>query len=81
MLVWELMAANARLVAEVDQLRAEAAKNSGNSSRPSSLDSAVERKRQAEERRKRSDIKAGGVGKRKGKQRGAKVRSEAVTRS
>ena len=44
----------------------------GTRSKPSSRDSAAERKRQAEERKKRSETKAGGVGKRKGKQRGAK---------
>ena len=71
-LVLELVAANERLVAEVDRLRAEAGKNSGNSSKPSSRDSAVERKRQAEERKKRVEARTGGVGKRKGKQRGAK---------
>jgi hypothetical protein len=71
-LVRELMVVNERLVAEVDRLRVEAGRNSGNSSKPPSRDSAAERKRQAEDRKTRSDAKAGGAGKRKGKQRGAK---------
>lgn len=72
--VVELRAANDKLTGEVGRLRADAAKNSGNSSKPSSRDTAAERQRQAEERKKRADAKASadsGV-KKKGKQRGGR---------
>lgn len=55
-----LEAENERLLAEVASLRAEAAKNSGNSSKPPSRDPAAERKRQAEERRAKKQRGAGG---------------------
>lgn len=60
------------LVAENQRLRAEAAKNSGNSSKPSSRDPAAERKRQAEERQAKKARAAGGKQRRAGKQPGTK---------
>lgn len=68
-LVVGLVEDNQRLAAEVASLKAELAKNSGNSSKPPSRDPAVERGRQAEARRaKRSK---GGQRRKPGKQPGA----------
>jgi transposase len=68
-LVLRLVEDNQRLQAEVVSLRAELAKNSGNSSKPPSRDPAVEREHQAEARRaKRS---GGGKRRRPGKQPGS----------
>jgi hypothetical protein len=47
----ELSAANAKLTAENERLRALSGKSSGNSSLPSSRDTAAERARQAKERK------------------------------
>lgn len=51
LLVVKLVEDNQRLAAEVEALKAELAKNSGNSSKPPSRDPAGERSRQAEARR------------------------------
>lgn len=64
----ELRAATERLSAEVDRLRVEAAKSWQNSSKPSSRDTAAERKCQAA---KRAGGEVGSIMRRKGKQRGA----------
>ncbi|MGH9071859.1 MAG: IS66 family transposase [Acidimicrobiales bacterium] len=65
-----LEADNGRLRAENEALKAEAGKNSGNSSKPPSRDPAVERERQAEERRAKRQRAAGGKRRRPGKQPG-----------
>jgi transposase len=68
-LVVKLVEDNQRLAAQVEALKAELAKNSGNSSKPPSRDPAAERSRQAESRRaKRS---RDGKIRRPGKQPGA----------
>jgi transposase len=69
--VERLEADNAQLRAQVERLRAEAGRNSGNSSKPPSRDPAVERQRQAEERRAKKQRAAGGKGRRAGKQPGS----------
>ena len=66
-----LEAENARLRAEVEALKAEATKNSGNSSKPPSRDPAAERERQAEARRAKRQAAAGGKRRRPGKQPGS----------
>ena len=70
----ELSAANAKLTAENERLRALSGKSSGNSSLPSSRDTAAERARQAKERKaKRVAATSRTGGPRKaGKQKGAK---------
>lgn len=74
--VVRLRAANDNLSGEVSRLRAEAGRSSGNSSLPSSRDSAAERQRQAEERRKKAEGNAakssGATTRKKGKQRGGR---------
>lgn len=70
-LVVELSQRVEALAAENERLRAEAAKNSGNSSKPSSRDPAAERKRQAEERQAKKARAADGKKRRPGKQPGA----------
>lgn len=70
--VAELEAMLQKLVAENAVLRAEAGKNSGNSSKPPSRDAAKERQRQAEERAEKRKRAAGGTARSKGKQKGAK---------
>jgi len=70
-LVVELSQRVDALAGENERLRAEAAKNSANSSKPSSRDPVAERKRQAEERRAKKARAAGGKKRRPGKQPGA----------
>ncbi|HVL04077.1 MAG TPA: IS66 family transposase [Acidimicrobiales bacterium] len=74
-----LAADNERLRAENQRLRAEVAKNSGNSSKPSSRDPAAERKRQAEERQAKKARAAGGKKRRPGKQPGTKGNTLEMT--
>ena len=69
-LVVELSQRVEALAAENERLRAEAAKNSGNSSKPSSRDPAAERKRHAGERQAKKARAAGGKKRRPGKQPG-----------
>lgn len=69
-LVVELSQRVEALAAENERLRAEAAKNSGNSSKPPSRDPAAERKRQAEARQAKKARAAGGKTRRAGKQPG-----------
>lgn len=66
-----LEAENGRLRTENEALKAEAGKNSGNSSKPPSRDPAAERERQAEQRRAKRQAAAGGKRRRPGKQPGA----------
>ena len=66
-----LMADNACLAARIEQLEAEARKNSGNSSKPPSRDPAAERAAQAKSRRERRAKAAGGKARKPGKQPGA----------
>jgi transposase len=70
-LVLALQARLDALEAENEALKAEAGKNSGNSSKPSSRDPAAERQRQAEQRRAKRQAAAGGKRRRPGKQPGA----------
>lgn len=70
-LVVALRADNEKLAARVVALETEAAKNSGNSSKPPSRDPAAERQRQAVERAEKKKRAAGGTARAKGKQRGA----------
>jgi len=77
--VGRLEADNERLRAQVEQLRSDAAKNSGNSSLPSSRDPAVERQRQAEQRRDKQRRAGGGKRRRPGKQPGAEGRTLEMT--
>lgn len=74
-----LEAENERLRAEVASLRAEAAKNSGNSSKPPSRDPVAERKRQAEERQAKKQRAAGGKRRRAGKQPGSSGTTLSLT--
>ncbi len=78
-LVVKLLARVEELAAENERLRAELAKNSGNSSKPSSRDPAAERKRQAEERQVKKARAAGGKKRRAGKQPGAKGNTLEMT--
>ena len=71
-IVMALMAQNRALVAKVEALQAELAKNSGNSSKPPSRDPVAERARQAESRRERRKKAAGGKARKPGKQPGTK---------
>jgi transposase len=59
------------LESRIAELERTVGQNSGNSGKPPSRDSAAERQRQADERRKKAEA-AGGVKRRRGKQRGAK---------
>lgn len=70
-LIASLREMNERLEARVAELERQAGQNSGNSGKPPSRDTAAERQRQAEERRKRTQADAGAK-RPKGKQRGAK---------
>jgi len=70
---------NERLRAENQQLRAELAKNSGNSSKPPSRDPAAERRRQAEQRQAKKARAAGGKTRRPGKQPGDKGNALEMT--
>ena len=67
-LVVRLSSENDSLRAQIAELRAEMAKNSGNSSKPPSRDPAAERQRQAEARRAK---RSGGKQRKAGKQAGA----------
>jgi len=78
-LVVELRATNEKLTARVVALEAEAAKNSGNSSKPPSRDPVAERARQADERAERKKRAAGGTARAKGKQRGSSGRTLSMT--
>lgn len=78
-LVVKLLARVEELTADNERLRADAAKNSGNSSRPPSRDPAAERKRQAEERQAKKARAAGGKKRRAGKQPGAKGNTLEMT--
>jgi len=70
---------NVQLRAENQRLRAEAAKNSGNSSKPPSRDPAAERQRQAEARQAKKARAAGGRNRRPGKQPGDKGNTLEMT--
>ncbi len=72
-----LVAANDSLMAENARLRSDAAKNSGNSSRPPSRDPAAERARQAKERQEKKS-RSGGK-RRPGKQPGTGGNSLEMT--
>lgn len=74
----ELSARVETLVAENERLRSEAAKNSGNSSKPPSRDPIAERARQAKERQEKK-ARAAGVKRRPGKQPGTKGNSLEMT--
>lgn len=78
-LVVKLLARVEELTADNERLRADAAKNSGNSSKPPSRDPAAERKRQAESTRPRKARAAGGKKRRAGKQPGAKGNTLEMT--
>ena len=71
-MVVALIAENRALAAKVEALQAQLAKNSGNSSKPPSRDPVAERGRQAESRRQRREVQAGGKARKPGKQPGAK---------
>jgi len=75
----KLRADNEKLTARVVALTAEAAKNSGNSSKPPSRDPVAERQRQAEERAEKKKRAAGGTARSKGKQRGSRGQTLAMT--
>ena len=75
----QLRADNEKLAARVVALAAEAAKNSGNSSKPPSRDPVAERARQAEERAEKKKRAAGGTARAKGKQRGTRGQTLALT--
>jgi len=74
-----LEAENEKLRAQMAALKAEAAKNSGNSSKPPSRDPVAERQRQAEERQAKKQRAAGGKARRAGKQRGAPGTTRSMT--
>ena len=78
-LVVELFARVETLAAENARLRSDAAKNSGNSSKPPSRDPVAERARQAKERQEKK-ARAGGK-RRPGKQPGTKGNSLEMTDS
>ena len=72
-------AENAGLRAEIAVLKSKGSKNSGNSSLPSSRDPAVERQRQASQRRSKRERGPGGVQRRAGGQPGRRGRSLPLT--
>jgi len=76
-----LTAKVAALGAKVEALQAEAAKNSGNSSKPPSRDPVAERARQAEARRERRKKAAGGKARKPGKQPGGQGKTLKMTDS
>ena len=71
-------AENRRMAAKIEQLAAEAGKNSGNSSKPPSRDPAAEREAQAKSRRERR-AKAAGKARKPGKQPGAAGKTLEMT--
>jgi len=80
-MVLALVVENRSLAAKVEALQAEASKNSGNSSKPSSRDPAAERARQADARRQRREAAAGGKARKPGKQPGAGGKTLKMTDS
>ena len=72
-------AENVELRAEIAALKSKGSKNSGNSSLPSSRDPAVERQRQASQRRDRRERGPGGAQRRAGGQPGRAGRSLPLT--
>jgi transposase len=78
-LVLAQAAAIGELRAEAAALKADAARNSGNSSKPPSRDPATERRRQAEERQANKQRAAGGTRRRAGKQPGSAGRALSMT--
>lgn len=76
----ELRAANEALKARIAELERSAGQNSGNSGKPTSRDSAAERQRQADARRKKAESTGGGK-RRRGKQKGARGQTLEMTDS
>jgi len=72
-------AENRRMAARIEQLVAEAGKNSGNSSKPPSRDPAAEREAQAKSRRERRATAAGGKARKPGKQPGTAGKTLEMT--